>query len=1143
LVRNNIAATQSTMHMDDSEYQVLNLKLKDKELKVVNLYSPNDKPLSLDTIPVQDSDYIVIGDFNSHSQSWGYDHIDKRGEEVETWQDDHNLLLINDPEDQPTFYSRRWHSNSTPDLGFCTEDIHRHITREVGEQLGGSDHRPVYLTLQYSVLQEPSLPRWNYKKADWNSYRELTDALCREIRVDGRDINRVTKDFNTALLKAAHKSIPRGSRRNYKPYWSDDLETLQEELSEARREAETHPSQDSNTNLQKARAKFLRAKIQARRESWHEKTASLNLEKDSSKLWKLTRQLNDEGGRERGTTTLEEDDALLTGKQAANKFAENYEEVSNIPVNRERQREARREERERRSEKSTEEVMETGLTLNELQTALKKLKTKKSPGPDHITNEMLTHLGSFATQTLLDIFNLSWREGRLPQIWREAIMTPILKRGKNKQKAASYRPISLTSVVGKTMESIINQRMKWFLETQNLLAHQQAGFRMFRSTEDQTTYLAQEIEDAFQEKKVTLVTWIDLQRAFDKVWTDGLLVKLQRSGIGGTMYRWIKSYLFNRRARVSLDGTQSQKFLQRHGVPQGGVLSPTLFLLFINDLVAELPKGVKAALYADDLVLWCSEEYSSIARYRMQEATEKLSTWAEEWCVKVNTEKTCTTLFSLSSKQKVGTIRICDTPLTEVEEATYLGVTFDKRLTWKAHLAQTEAKARKRLAILRKLAGTNWGAHEKILKTIYLGTIRPILEYGSTTWMTTAKTTQQKLDKVQNQALRIITGGMKSTPIKAMEEVTAIPPLAKRRETKALIQASKYQFLPDHPMKTKLGNLTKNRLKRGSYIHESKRLLRTYASQLGPPTTPFSTTDLPEPWKYDLSNLTINTAVPGLSPATRDETAKLALTQAMIDDQYPSENWTRVYTDGSATAAIKDGGAGVFITHISGRSESISLPTGKHCTNYRAEVEAILQATSSIEESCENCSNVVIFTDALSVLQALGNSKLPSMSRALDQLSRNKVVSLQWIPAHCGVPGNETADRLAKLGATGNQPITAVTHEEKATTVKTLMKPKTPKDDYHLLDRWEQVIIFRLRTGHNRLNAHMHAKFKLSPSPLCPCSNESQTAEHILQRCPRMNQLRMDVWPEKTSVQTKIYGAMEDLRRTATFIARSGMTV
>ena len=149
-------------------------------------------------------------------------------------------------------------------------------------------------------------------------------------------------------------------------------------------------------------------------------------------------------------------------------------------------------------------------------------------------------------------------------------MIPILKKRKDPKQAASYRPISLTSCVGNTMERVVNQRLKW-----DLLAPEQAGFRQFRATEDQTTYLAQEIEDVFQEKKVTRVAWIDLQSAFNKVWIGGLIVKLMRNGVAKNMLKWIQSYIFNSQARVSLDQLSSRKILLRQGVPQGGVLSPT----------------------------------------------------------------------------------------------------------------------------------------------------------------------------------------------------------------------------------------------------------------------------------------------------------------------------------------------------------------------------------------------------------------------------------------------------------------------------------------------------------------------------------------------------------------------------------------
>lgn len=141
--------------------------------------------------------------------------------------------------------------------------------------------------------------------------------------------------------------------------------------------------------------------MQARRKSWWEKTAFLNLEKDGTKLWRLTKQLNDEGGSERGTITLEENDSLLTGKQAAGRFADNYEDVGNIHISGGKQRESRREQRERIFKTSEEKTMEKDLSLYELQVALRHLKAKKSPGPDGITNEMFTHLGWFATSTLL----------------------------------------------------------------------------------------------------------------------------------------------------------------------------------------------------------------------------------------------------------------------------------------------------------------------------------------------------------------------------------------------------------------------------------------------------------------------------------------------------------------------------------------------------------------------------------------------------------------------------------------------------------------------------------------------------------------------------------------------------------------------
>ena len=182
--------------------------------------------------------------------------------------------------------------------------------------------------------------------------------------------------------------------------------------------------------------------------------------------------------------------------------------------------------------------MEQPFNMKELQEALDDLRTNKSPCPDQITNNMIKQLGKNAKAAMLEIFNSSWKTGHVPQIWREANMIPVHKKGKDELKTSSYRPISLTSCVGKVMERMINTRLMWHLETNNLIAKEQAGFRQNRSTEDQAAYFAQKVEDGFQEKQDILAVWIDMGKAFDKVWKDGLRLKRRKNGISECMYRW-----------------------------------------------------------------------------------------------------------------------------------------------------------------------------------------------------------------------------------------------------------------------------------------------------------------------------------------------------------------------------------------------------------------------------------------------------------------------------------------------------------------------------------------------------------------------------------------------------------------------------
>ena len=199
---------------------------------------------------------------------------------------------------------------------------------------------------------------------------------------------------------------------------------------------------------------------------------------------------------------------------------------------------------------------------------------------------------------------------------------------------------------------MINRRLINHLESNNVLSPTQTGYRKHRSTEDQLAYHAQNIEDAFQEKRKVLAVFFDLSNAFDKVWKEGLLVKLLRTGVRSKTYMWIQHFLFARTARVKLDGIPSKKVCLREGVPQGGVLSPTLFLVYCNDILTTLSKRVSNTLHADDLAIWNASEHITTATYRIQEAISDISKWTLDWGLKINTSKTNSTLFSLSTSKE-----------------------------------------------------------------------------------------------------------------------------------------------------------------------------------------------------------------------------------------------------------------------------------------------------------------------------------------------------------------------------------------------------------------------------------------------------------------------------------------------------------
>ena len=297
--------------------------------------------------------------------------------------------------------------------------------------------------------------------------------------------------------------------------------------------------------------------------------------------------------------------------------------------------------------------------------------------------------------------SFSANRGRMAQFLlygKKATIIPVHKKGKDKEDPNSYRPISLLSCLGKLLQWVINRRLISFLEERKILSPTQTGYRKHRNTEDQLALIAQEIENAFQEKKKIVYVFFDLTKAFDKVWREGegLLLKVLESGVSERMYRWIRCFLHDRSARVKLDGSLSRSVKTR-GVPQGGVISPTLFLLYINNITTVLPRHVFNTLHADDLAVRSAYEYTTSSAYRIQEAVNKVEQWTNDWGLQISEVKTQATVFSLSTSKEKVTIKLGDKTLPQVEAPIFLGVKLDTRLSWKPHIQDMEKKASRSL--------------------------------------------------------------------------------------------------------------------------------------------------------------------------------------------------------------------------------------------------------------------------------------------------------------------------------------------------------------------------------------------------------------------------------------------------------------
>ena len=1171
LIRDDTQAEVENHPIGDIDMQKVTTWIGKQKYTFYNVYWPNS---SCSKFPLNETTYercIVAGDFNAHTPSLGYQEYNFRGREVEDLCNSSNLILEQDMESEPTLLHRRHLTTTRPDLTLVSADLYDQTTVSVTDDIG-SDHRPILIEIKKQ--QRTEIRRrtfWNYRKAKWNDYARITDEGMNKVDIAALSMDKVSSEICSVIFKASKQAIPRGSFKKFKPFWDKNLKAAVCARREARKKVEKDPTPENRTNYNKHTAKVRFLTRQRKKSKWRETCQNLDLNKNGHKAWKLLKNLEGSSKKENPKPILNNGKKIVEGQKKANHFNKYLAGVSKSTRRTNLDKALWKVFKKKLKAPSCNALpFEQDFTIQELNSAIRKAAPRKAPGPDGITNEMISHLGNLAKKKLLQFINRTWKEGQLPSSWRTAKVTPILKKGKPAGQPKSYRPISLTSCLGKVAERMINTRLYHWLEKNQLLDNVQAGFRKGSRTEDQLFRFVQSAIDGFQDGKSTTAIFIDLQQAYDRVWRKGLLVKMSNMGIHGRMLKWIQSFLSNRTIQTTVDGATSSKKTLEEGLPQGSALSCTLFLIFINDLPPLL--NISKALFADDLVIWTTEKYQILARAKLRRALATLNTYCNFWKVKINNQKSVYSIFTRShvvASNKLN-LSLDGVALQKVENPVYLGVTLDRQLNMKPFMNSLKVKASRRLNLVKRLATTTWGADKKTLRQIYLGYVRSAMDYAQSLQTISSKSTANSLDKVQNQSLRLICGGMRSTPTAACEIDANIEPLDLHREKSLLENVERYRRLDENHPNRKLVDSwePKRRLKQKSPLDVAESLQNHHPlPQERMPDRKHSSTP---PW----SQLKIPTIKTGLLEEnvckSTDQTILRTCAMETLHT-YPT-SWIHAYTDGSAFKGTTFAGFGVHLKFPDGTSSDFSDACGNICSNYEAEIMAIKTAIEITRQHFElgeqPPSHVVIFTDSKSALEALENfsdnshQDIGELAKAIDSLltSYDIRITLQWIPGHTDIPGNEQADRLAKEGTQKDQPIKPCSNS----TVKQILrnnfrevwlnrwatgstgrvmysemdKPRL-EDKINNLSRSDQCIIFQFRTGHSKLNNHLN-RFNPEHPPLCRnCDHPYETVHHVLFDCQKLQHYRKELLPQQPTISNVLYGPLTQLRNTCKFVKLS----
>ena len=628
--------------------------------------------------------------------------------------------------------------------------------------LGSSDHTVIQADINVTLKkEEKTYTKYYYDKGDYASMREYVRERMEQIPAS-QDINQLWDHIIATLEQAQDLFIPskvtkQSSNPKHRQGTALDHKTIRKIKKKHRswqRYLETK-SGEKYTEYRRLSNQVKKLTKKAKRDA--EREIAKEAKTNPKKFWKYVSKktkirqgipdlvYEDPDGNEQSTETDGEKAEVLS-EFFSSVFTK--EDTTNIPT--------------LPRKKFKQWLSKITVSKEDIKKKLLQLKISKAPGPDRMHPRLLKELSDELTAPLEKIFNASLAQGRLPSIWKEGEISSIFKKG-NRRIAGNYRPVSLTCIICKILETLVREEIIKHMRDNNLFSKDQYGFIDRRSTTLQLLYILDEWTEILDDGGTIDAVYMDFMKAFDKVPHERLLSKLEAYGIGGEVMNWIRGFLTNRRQRVRVgDATSTWKDVTS-GIPQGSVLGPILFVIYINDMPEALQHNSTVKMFADDSKLYKRTDTDNGAE-DLQKDLDNLYQWSNTWQLRFHPEK-CKVLslgnrppedipkLHLYSQQSDGSL--VEIPLQETSSEKDIGVFIDNKLTFKDQITSKTNKANTIMGIIRR----NFEHLDKTtFMLLYRSLVRPHLEVSNSAWFPILKQDIDTIEDVQRRATRQLPG-------------------------------------------------------------------------------------------------------------------------------------------------------------------------------------------------------------------------------------------------------------------------------------------------------------------------------------------------------------------------------------------------